>query len=681
MTQVLGRVGGIAIRLMRDLKRAAVTATPRRTVGNVHVPAPLVAAVQEIRGWAHRADDPLVAVFVSVNGAIVGSAELIAAPDDLAARRPEMAPQARSEWQALIDLRGFAGREVRLGGLAVFATGLAVELTRRKVAIRAPELGEVTYPRPGSVVRRGSLHITGWARPPRGLARIEVRVNGTDCGRARAMIPLAQSLPELGGGTTQIVSLDGFEHTVRADNSPVRIEVEGVDRAGERFTIRGAEANVDASEDVDAPWLDQHRIDVLASRVAALRKPEASDRTEVRLVAFTHRLDLGGGQLYLSELLRQLLGAADLSCLVVSAADGPLRDQLEDQGATVHITDFPFRSAEAYETKMLELAHLVLMRGCNVAMINTAVAGIGADLAVRLGIPGVWAIHESVTPDEQWPSPHYVTEAIPYVAGRLRRALGDSTAVAFEAEATRQLYLATAADPRRFLHIPYGVPVSSIEAYRHEHDRAEARAAAGIDPSTTVVLCVGTFEPRKAQAALVVAFSWIADSFPGTQLVLVGLIEGVYSSAVRDLVSSLGLVNRVRLEPVTDDVYAWYLVADIFVLASDVESMPRTLLEAMAFELPVLATKAFGITELIEEDRTGLLIETRDTVAIERGLTRLLAMPSTERAALGRAAGAAIRARFDSAGYAMALNDLLRGLVRDHRVHPADVLARGSSSP
>jgi len=610
---------------------------------------------------------------LSINGTVVATADLMATPPDLVAARPETRNCSRCGWRASIDLRGFDDRHVRLGGLAVFSSGLVRELSTQDVVVGRSRIGEITHPLPGSIVHRGPVQVTGWADPPFGLARIEVRVNGKDVGRARPVIPVPRGEPAPGGSIASATDLRGFEHMVGGAGPSLRIEAEVVDRTGRRFPIAGSDVTLEA--EASEPPTGGERLDVLAARVRSVRPATRHDGPPIRLVAFTNRLDRGGGQLYLTELLRQLLPWSDTSCLVVSALDGPLRDELEAQGASVHVTDFPFSSAEAYESRLLELAHLVTAHDCNVSIVNTAVAGIGADLAIRLGIPGIWAIHESVAPDEHWLMPYYVTEVSPYVSGRLRHALAESAVVVFEAEATRKLYLSGARDAERFQLVPYGVPIGVIDEYRRITDRAEMRAANGIGEGAVVLLCVGTFEPRKAQAALVMAFAQIADSFPDTLLVLVGAIPSTYSEAVRELVVELGLESRIRVEPVVDDVFAWYLSADVFVLGSDVESMPRTLLEAMAFEIPVLATSTFGITELIEDGRTGLLVEPRDLSALEVGLSRVLSMPIAERAALGTAASNAVRERHNSANYASTYRKLLRGLVADPDAAPSDLVS------
>jgi glycosyltransferase involved in cell wall biosynthesis len=342
----------------------------------------------------------------------------------------------------------------------------------------------------------------------------------------------------------------------------------------------------------------------------------------------------------------------------------------------VHLSgDYPVASPSGYEAALLELAELGRDHGCNVAVVNTMGAFIGADLAHRLSIPAVWAIHESYPLDEYWLAAYGPDGSHPYVRARAIEALQSTATVMFEADATRREY-EPHGDSRRFVTVPYGITVSDVDRYRGAVERTELRRAAGIPEDATLLLCMGTYEPRKSQGALALAFAEVADEFPDAVLAFVGDTGDPYAQAFRDVVRRLGLRDRSRLVPVVDDSYAWYLMADALVSASDVESLPRSVLEAMAFEVPVLAASVYGLPELIDDGVNGLLCPPREVDALGAGLRRLLGLSSEQRAALGVAGAKLVRDHYDASGYAGVYRTLLRGLLADPNALPYELLAQ-----
>jgi glycosyltransferase involved in cell wall biosynthesis len=470
--------------------------------------------------------------------------------------------------------------------------------------------------------------------------------------------------------------LAGFVHTVdlgeRNPGERVRIGADIVTKGGRRVALDSVEVVV--GDGRDATRIPPH-VESLQKRVAdACAVQPTISGPAVRLLVVTHQLGLGGGQLYLLELLRRLLVELDISCVVVSPHDGPLRAELEELGATVYVSgDYPVTSPGRYEAAVLDLAALARDHACNVAVVNTMGAFIGADLAHRLAIPAVWAIHESYSLGEYWLAAYGTDGIHPYVRSRAVQALADTEALVFEADATRREY-SPYADGSRLLTLPYGITVADVDRYRAETDRGSLRRANGISDDTTLLLCMGTYEPRKSQGALAVAFDEIAEEAPDSVLAFVGDAGGPYADALHDVVERLGLGQRIRLEPVVTDAYAWYLMADALVSASDVESLPRSVLEAMAFEVPVLAASVYGLPELIDDGVNGLLCEPRDIDALVRGLRRLLLLTAEQRATLGTAGAKLVRERHDASIYTGVYRVLLRGLLADPSASPHDLL-------
>jgi len=241
-------------------------------------------------------------------------------------------------------------------------------------------------------------------------------------------------------------------------------------------------------------------------------------------------------------------------------------------------------------------------------------------------------------------------------------ALRGAERVIFEARATLELY-ASELERDRLLLVPYGVDLGSIDDYAAAHDRDALRRHDGFGRDDFVLVVIGMIEPRKSQAAIVLAFAEIAARFPHAKLVLVGDGPSSYSHAIRQVIERLGLGDRVELVVITSEIYFWYMVADAVVSASDLESMPRSLIEAMAFGRVVLSADVFGVPELISDGETGLLMASRDFPALVAGLERLLSLPPSDRAAIGRAAAAWVRERHDARGYVDVYRRLTQELV------------------
>ena len=274
----------------------------------------------------------------------------------------------------------------------------------------------------------------------------------------------------------------------------------------------------------------------------------------------------------------------------------------------VHITSgYGLEGLESYEGKMAELAGWIAAQEFDLVLANTVMGAPGVDLAERVGLPSVMAVHESVEFPRWSAANHRWHQPDRYVRERMARAFETPHAVVFEAEATRRQYCHLG-NPSRFLTWPYPIELDDIARHREGIDKAGARRRLGIPSAVTALLCLGTFEPRKSQNTVVEAFRSLAERHPQVWLCLVGERGDDYSASVREQLDRAGLWERVLVRPMVDEPYEWLEAADALVLGSDIESLPRVVLEAMAFETPVVATKIFGLEELLEDGRTGYLV-------------------------------------------------------------------------
>jgi glycosyltransferase involved in cell wall biosynthesis len=161
--------------------------------------------------------------------------------------------------------------------------------------------------------------------------------------------------------------------------------------------------------------------------------------------------------------------------------------------------------------------------------------------------------------------------------------------------------------------------------------RARTRGELGIPDEATVLICVGRQEPQKGHVHLINAMSAIVDRLPDAVLLMAGR-QGARSDAIDEAVDRLGLRDRVRFLGVRRDVPDLLCAADVFVFPSLYEGLGGAVLEAMALEVPIVATSIPAFREVLAEGSCARLVPMADPAAISDAVLETLAEPmETER--------------------------------------------------
>jgi glycosyltransferase involved in cell wall biosynthesis len=490
------------------------------------------------------------------------------------------------------------------------------------------------------------LQVRGWATFAAGpTTKVEITFDGEPVGKARIGIARADVAAEL--PDEPYIGIAGFA----LDLSTAQLCPAG-EREGELGAVVSGPAGAQVELEPVRVLLRAPEADDEAAEALAPRTPTAfAGKPGRRVLVITHQLTLGGAQLYMMDLLREQLRLGLIDPIVVSTMDGPLRQELEELGVPVHITWLvPPDNLFGHRGRLEEFISWAQPLGAEVVFVNTAstTTFVAGEIAAALGVPSVWAIHESFEPTFYW------GDIARPLLGHAKAVIGTATRAIFEADATRRLYESERLiDPARCRTIPYGLDLRPIDALRARFDREEARRRAGIPAGARLIVCVGTVEPRKGQIPLAVAFDLIGARHPDSHLAFVGGREGARDTvALEDCIEASPRRDQMEVIPITPDVAEWYGMADLLVCASDVESLPRTVLEAMAWETPVLATSVFGLPELIDDGKTGWLCEPRDARALADALDRALGADDATYAEIARDARALVAERHGLKHYA-----------------------------
>lgn len=187
-----------------------------------------------------------------------------------------------------------------------------------------------------------------------------------------------------------------------------------------------------------------------------------------------------------------------------------------------------------------------------------------------------------------------------------------------------------------------GVDPVALEANAGEGD---VRAEMNIPTDVPVVSCVGEVGWRKGQEHVLAAAEAMKDRFPEAVWLIAGEGDGRADLEAKALSAGLLDHGRVRFLGFRRDVPAILKATDILVLPSRMEGFPNTLLEGMALGLPVAASNADGIPELVVHEVTGLVHEVDDGVTFTAHVEQLLAEDQT-RKEMGLAGLARVQERF-----------------------------------
>jgi glycosyltransferase involved in cell wall biosynthesis len=189
--------------------------------------------------------------------------------------------------------------------------------------------------------------------------------------------------------------------------------------------------------------------------------------------------------------------------------------------------------------------------------------------------------------------------------------------------------------------IPNGI---DPDAYaRDASARQRLRRQWGIGEGEILLTHVGRLDQQKGIDVLLGALSHLASRGKGAKIVLAG--SGPLEPMVRNYISHGEGGRLCRSLGFVQDVRSVFSAADIAVMPSRYEGFPLTALEAMAAGLPVIGTDVAGLSEAVEDEQTGLLVESEDSIALAEAISDLQG-DADARARMGQAGVERVRAHF-----------------------------------
>ena len=225
---------------------------------------------------------------------------------------------------------------------------------------------------------------------------------------------------------------------------------------------------------------------------------------------------------------------------------------------------------------------------------------------------------------------------------------------------------AAGVDRQRVTVVPSGVDCGRFRPPTPEATRRCARIALGISDGEFVISAVGALEPRKGHRYLIEAVAQLAITASSVKLKCFIAGQGSIRGELERAIAQLGCTESVKLLGRIDDPRELLWASDVFAMPSLKEGLGVAALEAMASALPVIASDVGGLREVVEDDRTGIIVPPANPEAIASAIGRL-AQSTGLRSQMGAAARARAVENYSMATMAARTLALYRACVRKTR--------------
>jgi len=313
----------------------------------------------------------------------------------------------------------------------------------------------------------------------------------------------------------------------------------------------------------------------------------------------------------------------------IAAAPSGSADELRQRGFRVFPVPYgPLRNVLPLWRRLLMLVRLMRRERYHVVHTHNPLAAFIGRIAARMSrIPIIVYTVHGFNFHEDTPS---LRRSLSMVAERI---VGRWTHLVFSQskEDYELIVRKRIVQPDRALWIGNGIDPAVFDSARFTpEDRRRIRVSLGIPENARVAGMLTRYSYEKGMFEFIRAAAAISQRIPEAWFMIVG--GAIWGKSNRPTDESLrayaeehGIAERLVLPGFRKDAPAMMAAMDVFCLPSYREGLPRSIIEAMAMELPVVATDIRGCREEVIPDETGILVPPRDADALALALERLLA--------------------------------------------------------
>lgn len=329
----------------------------------------------------------------------------------------------------------------------------------------------------------------------------------------------------------------------------------------------------------------------------------------MKILHISTHLNIGGIASYIANVSAELKKRGHK--VIVASSGGDMVERLiEDSIAHVELN---VKTKSELSPRLIpalaRLMALIKIEGIEVIHAHTRVTQVLACAASRLaGIPYVATCHG------------FFKERL---GRKIFKCWGDKTIAI--SDAVRDHLIKDFNVPAERIELVYnGVELERFRKHFTDQEKDALRNNLGLKPGP-VIGAIGRLSPVKGYQYLVEAFSMLCNEYKDLNLLMVG--DGPEKENLKSLCRELKIAESVTFIPPIPDTPKTLSIMDLFVSSSVQEGLGLSIVESLAAGRPVVASDVGGVSSIVKNDKTGMLVKPEDSQALASGISVILKDP------------------------------------------------------
>jgi glycosyltransferase involved in cell wall biosynthesis len=335
----------------------------------------------------------------------------------------------------------------------------------------------------------------------------------------------------------------------------------------------------------------------------------------------------------------------------IACSPGAELDKLQSRGYTVHPVQIDRKISLISNLRSIyNLVKIIRENEYELVHVHTPIAAVLGRIAAKIAnVQGiVYTSHGFPFHDLSSPQQYRFYFTVEKIAALITDLILSQN---YEDIITAQKF--SLCPPEKLRYLGNGVDIERFHRHRlNPRHQYKLRKSLGIPETADFVIgTIGRLTRKKGSGYLIEATAKLISQFPNLHVLIIGgqldTDPEPFQTELTEKIHSLGIEKHVTLTGNRQDIPEILGLLDVFTLPTFThEGLPRSILEAMAMNLPVVATNIRGCREAVIHGKTGLIVPPQDSEKLAEALTEILSQ-SELRQAYGKAARERVETEYD----------------------------------